>query len=82
MLQSAQAFGKNLNKKAKLMSTSHPAPVKIGIVGCGNISSIYFQTAQKLDILEVAACADLDLERARTRAAEYGIAKALSLIHI
>ncbi len=58
------------------MTTS---PVKIGIVGCGNISSIYFQTAQRLDILEVAACADLDLERAKARAAEYGIPKACSV---
>ncbi len=58
------------------MTTS---PVKIGIIGCGNISSIYFQTAQRLDILEVAACADLDLERAKARAAEYGIPKACSV---
>ncbi len=57
-------------------------PTKVGIVGCGNISSIYFQTAQKLDILEVAACADLDLERARARAAEYGTPKACSVAEL
>ena len=64
------------------MSVSHPSPVKIGIIGCGNISSIYFQTAQKLDILEVAACADLDLERAKARAAEYGITQACSVAEL
>lgn len=61
------------------MAPVTPAPVKVGIVGCGSISSIYFQTARKLDILEVAACADLDLERAQARAAEYGIAKACTV---
>ena len=54
----------------------HTSPVQIGIIGCGNISSIYFQTAQKMDILNVAACADLDGDRAKARAAEFGIAKA------
>lgn len=52
--------------------------VKIGIVGCGNISGIYFQNAAKLQDIEVAACADLDLERARAAAQEHGVAKACS----
>ena len=54
-------------------------PVKIGVVGCGSISGIYFQTAQRMDILEVAACADLDGARAKARAAEYGIPKACTV---
>ncbi|BDI30505.1 dehydrogenase [Capsulimonas corticalis] len=54
-------------------------PIKVGVVGCGNISNIYFKTAQTLDILEVVACADLDLERARAKAAEHGVAKACSV---
>ena len=32
-------------------------PVKIGIVGCGNISAAYLKIAPTFDILEVAACA-------------------------
>ena len=50
-------------------------PVKLGIVGCGNISSIYCQNAGKLEALEPAACADLIPERAQQRAAEYNIPK-------
>ena len=53
------------------------APVKVGVIGCGNISNIYFETAKRLDILEVAACADLDLERAQAKAAEHGIRQSL-----
>ena len=51
---------------------------KIGIVGCGNISSAYFSAAKQFSILEVAACADLDIDRAKAKAAEYGVAKALT----
>jgi len=53
-------------------------PVKLGIIGCGNISSIYCQNAQKLEALDLVACADLIMERAQARAEEFGIARALS----
>ena len=38
-------------------------PVKAGIVGCGNISGIYFQANKVFDILDIVACADLIDER-------------------
>jgi len=47
--------------------------VKIGIVGCGSISAAYLRTAQVMKILETAACADLDAERAKAKAEEFGI---------
>jgi predicted dehydrogenase len=47
--------------------------VKIGIIGCGNISGIYLQKAQTFSILEVAACADLIMERAQVQGAKYGV---------
>ncbi|MCW5942990.1 MAG: Gfo/Idh/MocA family oxidoreductase [Fimbriimonadaceae bacterium] len=53
-------------------------PLRIGIVGCGNISGIYFQNGAKFRPLEVVACADLDLDRAKAKAAEHGVAKALT----
>ncbi len=53
--------------------------VKVGVIGCGNISGIYLKNCQKFEILEVAACADLDLARAQAKAAEYGIPQALSV---
>jgi predicted dehydrogenase len=47
---------------------------KVGVVGCGNICDIYFKnmTGPFAKQLEVAACADLDMERARAKAAAYG----------
>ena len=48
--------------------------VKVGIVGCGNISPIYFKNCINVfDILEVKACADLIPERAKAKAEEYGV---------
>jgi len=54
--------------------------VKVGIVGCGNISGIYLKNCtQTFEILEVAACADLIPERAEAKAEEFNIPKACSV---
>ncbi|TMD87538.1 MAG: Gfo/Idh/MocA family oxidoreductase [Chloroflexi bacterium] len=51
--------------------------VNIGVIGCGKISSIYFQILQTFDIINVIACADLDMERARMQAESFHIPRAL-----
>src|SRR5262245_26969074 len=50
----------------------------IGIIGCGNISPYYIQALKTFSGLRVAAVADLDVKRAQERAAEQGIARAMS----
>lgn len=50
--------------------------VKAAVIGCGNISSIYLQNCPQWDILDVVACADLDMERAQSQAAKFGIPRA------
>ncbi|WP_040951292.1 Gfo/Idh/MocA family protein [Gorillibacterium massiliense] len=47
--------------------------VKVGIVGCGKISGIYMENINKFEILELAACADIDRARAEEQAARYGV---------
>ncbi|KFN10153.1 MAG: Gfo/Idh/MocA family oxidoreductase [Paenibacillus macerans] len=47
--------------------------IKVGIIGCGKISGIYMENCRKFAELELAACADLDLSRAREQAERYGI---------
>lgn len=49
---------------------------KFGIIGCGNISNAYFGATKTYPVLEIAACADLDLSRAQAKAEEHGVAKA------
>ena len=46
---------------------------KIGIIGCGNISGIYLKSDKTFNNLQLVACADLDRDRARAKAAEYNI---------
>lgn len=55
------------------------AKVKVGVIGCGVISAAYFKGCRLFDILEIVACADLILERAQARAAEFDIPKACSV---
>jgi len=51
----------------------------IGIIGCGKISSIYFETLRTFDILNVLACADIYIERAQEQAKRYGIPQACTV---
>jgi predicted dehydrogenase len=56
--------------------------VKAGIIGCGNISGIYLKAGNRFEGFEIVACADLDIEKARARAAEFGIKKASTVEEI
>ena len=51
---------------------------KVGIIGCGNISNAYFKGSRDFEILEVVACADIDLDRAKAKGEEQGV-RALSV---
>ena len=53
--------------------------MKVGIIGCGNISSIYLENCTKLfKNLEVAAVSDLIRDRAEKQAEEYGVENVLT----
>jgi len=55
-------------------------PLRVGLIGCGNISNAYFQhTKPFVDFVRITACSDLDVARARTKAAEHGLAKGCSV---
>jgi predicted dehydrogenase len=46
----------------------------IGIIGCGNISDAYFKGAARSALVQVKACADLRIDAAQAKAAQYGVA--------
>ncbi len=54
-------------------------PMNIGVIGCGNISNLYFQAGKRFEAIEITACADILLERAQAKAAEHGIPRACSV---
>jgi predicted dehydrogenase len=45
----------------------------VGIIGCGNISTSYLRLAPLFRGLQVRAVADIDMEAAKARAAEFGV---------
>jgi len=47
--------------------------VKVGIIGCGNISNAYFQGIPRFALVQVVACADLDMSRAQARAEQWHV---------
>ncbi len=57
------------------MPLETPRKTNIGIIGCGQISSIYMQAPATFDILNIIACADIDMEKARTQAKRFSIPK-------
>jgi len=49
------------------------APMRIGLVGCGNISDIYLQNGPRFRDIVFAACADLSADAANRQAERYAI---------
>ncbi len=47
--------------------------MRVGVIGCGNISPTYLRVAKMFPMLEIVAVADIDRERARARAEEFGV---------
>ena len=53
--------------------------VKVGIIGCGNISSAYMKGCRAWEILDVVACADINPSAAAAKAQEHNIPQALTV---
>lgn len=47
--------------------------LRVGLIGCGNISNIYFENAKKFKAIDIVACADLDRSRAEEKAEQHNI---------
>ena len=58
---------------ASAKGSAMPTPAQVGIIGCGNICDQYFKSCASFRDIEIVACADLLLERAEAKAAQYGV---------
>jgi predicted dehydrogenase len=47
--------------------------LNVGLIGCGNISGIYFENSRRFPEFNIIACADLDMTKAEEAAAKYDI---------
>lgn len=47
--------------------------IKVGIIGCGSVSGVYFPHLSKCPYAEIVSCCDIKPERAQKRAEEYNV---------
>jgi predicted dehydrogenase len=59
-----------------------PQALRIGLIGCGAISGAYLSHARAFPILQFTACSDIDLEKAKARAVEFGVPRVLAVEEI
>jgi predicted dehydrogenase len=62
LLGSLEGFGATLQNK-----------IKVGVIGCGSVSTQYFPHLSKSPYVELVSCCDIIPERAATRAREYNV---------
>lgn len=55
------------------------SPLRVGVVGCGNISDIYLSNIRRFPALELVACADLVDARAAEKARQHGVPRACTV---
>ncbi len=53
--------------------------INIGVIGCGRISGAYLSMANHFPGLQITACADLDVNIAKAKAAEFNVPKSCSV---
>ncbi|MDP6453244.1 MAG: Gfo/Idh/MocA family oxidoreductase [SAR202 cluster bacterium] len=61
------------------MTTQNTESIGVGVIGCGTISPQYFRNMPLYPGVEIVACSDLILDRAKSRAQEFGVPKACSV---
>lgn len=47
--------------------------LRVGVVGCGNISPAYLENAKRMSAIDIVACTDLIADRSGIRAADFGV---------
>ena len=53
--------------------------VKIGIIGCGNISGAYLKISGMFPVLDLVAVSDIDMDRAKAKAEEFDVPRACTV---
>ncbi|NLV43842.1 MAG: Gfo/Idh/MocA family oxidoreductase [Candidatus Hydrogenedentes bacterium] len=53
-------------------------PLRVGVIGCGNISDLYFESGKRFNSFDITACADIAKRAAREKAKKHGITKVMT----
>ncbi len=59
-----------------------PRRARVGLIGCGNISTVYLRNASRFGVYEIVAVADLLAPRAEARAAEFGVPRVATVTEL
>ena len=54
-------------------------PLAVGLLGCGDVSDVYFRNCARFESLRIVACASRSMDKARAKAAQYSIPRACSI---
>lgn len=54
-------------------------PLAVGLLGCGDVSDVYFRNCAGFESVRIVACASLHEEKARAKAARYSIPRACTI---
>ncbi|MBL7649343.1 MAG: Gfo/Idh/MocA family oxidoreductase [Candidatus Hydrogenedentes bacterium] len=57
-------------------------PMRVGLIGCGNISTVYFEAGGRFRDLQIVACADRDPARAEAAAVRHAIPRVLDVANL
>lgn len=57
-------------------------PVRTAVIGCGKISSVYLENMHTWPILDLVACADLDMQRAEAQAKAFNVPHAMGVAEV
>ncbi|MBL8888369.1 MAG: Gfo/Idh/MocA family oxidoreductase [Planctomycetaceae bacterium] len=71
---SAIALGSAVSVATALGGDVLAKKVRVGIIGCGSVSRMYFPNLKKSPHAEIVSACDIVVERAKNRAAEFGVA--------
>ncbi len=52
--------------------------LKVGVIGCGNISDVYFENGKRFEAIDIVACADLLTKHAESKAKQHGVERVLT----
>jgi predicted dehydrogenase len=54
-------------------------PLGVGLLGCGDVSDVYFRNCARYAPVKIVACASLHPEKARAKASQYSIPRACTI---
>jgi predicted dehydrogenase len=73
LLRTAMAGAAFLVSSIESLASAHQKKIRVGVIGCGSVSTQYFPHLSKSPSVELVSTCDIIYERATRQAAQYGV---------